>query len=165
PSYEGFLKAIHPDDREKVNDAYRQHLHDQTPYQIVHRLLMPDGRVQYVQEQCETVFEADGTPLVSQGTVQDITQLQKTEEALKEFNQSLEALVIERTRELNTSESRFRRLFDLNVVGIIFTDFTGTITEANDYFLEMIGYSRAELEAGQLNWQTLTPLEYLVWDL
>ncbi|MFM7384568.1 MAG: PAS domain-containing protein, partial [Microcystaceae cyanobacterium] len=165
PSYEGFLKAIHPDDREKVNDAYRQHLHDQTPYQIVHRLLMPDGRVQYVQEQCETVFEADGTPLVSQGTVQDITQLQKTEEALKEFNQSLEALVIERTRELNTSESRFRHLFDLNVVGIIFTDFTGTITEANDYFLEMIGYSRAELEAGQLNWQTLTPLEYLVWDL
>ena len=165
PSYEGFLKAIHPDDREKVNDAYRQHLHDQTPYQIVHRLLMPDGRVKYVQEQCETVFEADGTPLVSQGTVQDITQLRKTEEALKEFNQSLEALVIERTRELKTSESRFRRLFDLNVVGIIFTDFTGAITDANDCFLEMIGYSRAELEAGQINWQTLTPPEYIDWDL
>ena len=165
PSYEGFLNVIHPDDRELVNDAYTQHLHDQTPYQVIHRLLMPDGRIKYVQEQCETVFAEDGTPLVSQGTVQDITALKTAEEALKAANQSLEALITQRTAELQTSETRFRRLFDLNIVGVMFTNFQGQITEANDYFLDVIGYSREELEAGKINWQTLTPPDFIALDL
>jgi PAS domain S-box-containing protein len=46
------------------------------------------------------------------------------------------------------------------VVGIIFAKADGQITDANDCFLEMIGYSRAELEQGQLNWLALTPPEY-----
>ncbi|MGI0482178.1 PAS domain S-box protein [Geminocystis sp. CENA526] len=61
---------------------------------------------------------------------------------------------------LRDSELRFRRIFESNVVGFMFTDFTGKITEANDRFLEMLGYTRAELESGMLNWATMTPPEY-----
>ena len=83
-TYEAFLNVVHPDDREKVNDAYFASLHDRKPYQIVHRLLMPDGRIKFVEEQCETDFTADGTALQSRGTVQDVTEQKLAEKALKE---------------------------------------------------------------------------------
>lgn len=77
-SYEAFLHAIHPDDRNQVNDAYRVSLENRIPYSIKHRLLMADGRIKYVLEQCETSFDAAGKPLRSTGTVQDITELENT---------------------------------------------------------------------------------------
>ncbi len=73
-TYEAFLSAIHPDDREMVNQAYLQSLQDRTPYKIEHRLLMPDGHVKWVQERCHTQFDADGQPLTSHGTIQDVTE-------------------------------------------------------------------------------------------
>ena len=78
-SYAAFLDLVHPDDRPLVDEAYTNHLRDHQPYHLVHRLQMPDGRVKYVQEQCETTYRADGTPLISLGTVQDITPQQEAE--------------------------------------------------------------------------------------
>ncbi len=78
-SYEAFLQAVHPDDRAAVDAAYSQHLRDRQPYNLVHRLLLADGRIKYVREQCETTYGPDGTPLISRGTVQDITQQQVAE--------------------------------------------------------------------------------------
>lgn len=75
-SYEAFIQTIHPDDRDRVSQAYAASLKTRTPYSIKHRLLMPDGRVKHVLEQCETVFDASGEPLHSSGTVQDITELE-----------------------------------------------------------------------------------------
>ncbi|MDD2934153.1 MAG: PAS domain S-box protein [Methylotenera sp.] len=72
-TYAAFLNAIHPDDRDAVNAAYANSLTTQTPYNITHRLLMADGRIKWVDERCDTKFDEAGKPLVSHGTVQDIT--------------------------------------------------------------------------------------------
>lgn len=72
-TYDNFLRAIHPEDVESVNDAYTKSLKTREPYDITHRLLMVDGRIKYVREHCDTSFGADGKPLVSVGTIQDIT--------------------------------------------------------------------------------------------
>ena len=61
---------------------------------------------------------------------------------------------------LRESEARFRRLFDCNIVGIIFADFRGAITQANDLFLEMVGYTQEDLLQGKLRWDEMTPPEY-----
>ncbi len=66
---------------------------------------------------------------------------------------------------LQKSETRFRRVFDSDIVGMMFTDFSGKITEANDRFLQIIGYSRADLTANRINWATITPPEYHLQDL
>jgi PAS domain S-box-containing protein len=80
PSYEAFLDRVHPDDRTLVDVAYTNHLRDrQANYCLVHRLQMPDGRIKYVQGQGETLFSVDGAPLISKGTVQDITQQHNAE--------------------------------------------------------------------------------------
>ena len=72
-SYEAFLNAVHPEDRERVNQAYTDSLATRTPYEIIHRLRMPDGRIKWVNERCETHYDAQGKALLSTGTVQDIT--------------------------------------------------------------------------------------------
>ncbi|MEW6493789.1 MAG: PAS domain S-box protein, partial [Cyanobacteriota bacterium] len=61
---------------------------------------------------------------------------------------------------LQQSEARFRRLVESNIIGIILADLRGKITEANDAFLQMVGYTRKELRSGILHWNEMTPAEY-----
>lgn len=102
-SYEAFLKAVHPDDRDLVNRAYTSSVAKREPYDIVHRLLMPDGRVKFVREVCQTDYDDAGNPIRSVGTVQDITEAKRAEEQLREYQEHLERLVEERTRQLSVS--------------------------------------------------------------
>jgi len=61
---------------------------------------------------------------------------------------------------LQESEGRFRCLVEANIIGIILVELSGNIKEANDAFLQMVGYTREELQAGKLHWPTITPPEY-----
>ncbi len=90
-SYEAFINAIHPDDREKINSVYSESVINKKPYVITHRLLMPDGRIKYAEERCQTFFDKQGTPLRSSGTIQDITQQVQMEEILRR-SQKMDAL-------------------------------------------------------------------------
>jgi PAS domain S-box-containing protein len=67
---------------------------------------------------------------------------------------------MEAERRLHDAETRFRRLYDSKVIGIVSSD-EHTIREANDLFLEMTGYTREDLEQGRINWLDMTPPEYL----
>lgn len=90
-SYEAFLNAIHPDDREKVNAAYTESVKNKSPYSINHRLRMADGRIKHVLERCQTFYDGLGNPLRSTGTVQDVTEQAAMEEALRR-TQKMDAL-------------------------------------------------------------------------
>jgi PAS domain S-box-containing protein len=92
-TYEAFLEAIHPDDRAMVNQAYTDSLKNRTPYTIVHRLLMADGRIKYVQEQCQTFYDEQSQPIRSMGTVQDITERKQAEIALADSERRLSTLI------------------------------------------------------------------------
>ncbi|RLW66340.1 MAG: hypothetical protein B6D73_03870 [gamma proteobacterium symbiont of Stewartia floridana] len=81
-TYEKFLETVHPNDRERVNNAYLSSLEDQHDYEIEHRLLFADGRIKWVKEQCETRFDSHGLPIISRGTVQDITERKAAERQL-----------------------------------------------------------------------------------
>ncbi|MBE9176163.1 PAS domain-containing protein, partial [Synechocystis salina LEGE 06155] len=78
-SYEGFLALVHPGDRRSVEEAYNNHLNNRQPYDLVHRIVLADGRIKYVQEHCQTIYGDDGTPLMSEGTIQDITPQREAE--------------------------------------------------------------------------------------
>ena len=77
-TYEAFLAAIHPDDRAMVDRAFTDSVANRKPYDIVHRLLMQDGRVKYVNEKCETHYVTDGRPIRALGTVHDVTERRST---------------------------------------------------------------------------------------
>lgn len=65
---------------------------------------------------------------------------------------------------LQKSETRFRRIYESDIVGMMFTDLNGQISDANDRFLEMLGYTREDLNAKQISWENITPPEYLPID-
>ena len=58
---------------------------------------------------------------------------------------------------LRASETRLRRVVESSMIGVFFWDVSGAVTEANDAFLEIIGYARSDLDAGRVDWSRLTP--------
>jgi len=73
-NYEAFLDTVHPEDRAMVDNTFTASIQDKTGYDIVHRLLLKNGEIKHVHEKCRTIYDADGNPLRSLGTVQDITR-------------------------------------------------------------------------------------------
>jgi PAS domain S-box-containing protein len=71
---------------------------------------------------------------------------------------------MEAEKKLRESEEKLRALFDSSLIGIIFADINGLIYTANDVYLDIIGYSRDDLEAGKILWNEITPPEYLKVD-
>ena len=63
-------------------------------------------------------------------------------------------------RDLAEREAKIRRLVDANIIGIFFWDFDGRILEANDAFLQMVGYDQEDSVSGRLRWTDLTPPEW-----
>ena len=137
-SYDAFLNAIHPDDRDAVNTAYTQSLEKRSPYTIVHRLLMADGRIKWVEERCTTDFAEDGTPLISRGTVQDITEQHELMQALRKLNNELEQRVEQRTQDLQDAMSLNQEMLKASTVGISAYRSTGECVFANDAIAHLI---------------------------
>jgi PAS domain S-box-containing protein len=62
--------------------------------------------------------------------------------------------------DLQEREARIHRLVDSNIIGIMIWDFQGRIIEANEAFLDILGYAREDLVSGRLRWTELTPAEW-----
>jgi len=73
---------------------------------------------------------------------QDITERKRAEEALGE------------------SEKRLRMFYESGLVGMFSWHVDGRIIEVNDRYLEMVGYSREDFDAGRMKWAEMTPPEY-----
>ena len=86
---------------------------------------------------------------------------------LLELLASQAAISLENTRlyrDLQEREARIRRLVEANIIGIFIIELEGRIIEANDAFLDMVGYQREDLISGRLRWPDLTPPEWRARD-
>jgi PAS domain S-box-containing protein len=63
-------------------------------------------------------------------------------------------------RDLAEREAKIRRLVEANIIGIFIWDFDGRILEANEAFLDIVGYDHEDLVAGRIRWTDLTPPEW-----
>jgi PAS domain S-box-containing protein len=148
--------------------------------QIFEYQLLLNGNI--CDEEARIVASGDSEALV---IVRDITERKRVEQHIRTLNAELEQRVSERTAALSrsleelaseiaerklaesalrVSEAKFRRLVDSNIVGVIISDFSGNIKEANNAFLQMVGYTREELVSGKIRWREITPDEYLPKD-
>lgn len=75
---------------------------------------------------------------------------------LQQKAHSLESEIAER----KGAEAKFKHLFDSNLIGVFVSDFAGTFLDANDAFLNLLGYTREELLLGTLQRDALTPPEF-----
>lgn len=83
-TYDAFLKSVHPEDRDAVKEAVNKSLSDpDMKYNIEHRVVRPDGSERVVHERGKVTFNNYSNPISMIGTVHDITELKKSEDALK----------------------------------------------------------------------------------
>lgn len=82
PSFDDFLGAVHPQDRNAVTAALADALGKKQPYDTDFRVIRPDGAVRIVHAQAEVTFDAAGAPVRILGTIQDLTERRRAEELL-----------------------------------------------------------------------------------
>ena len=88
-SYDNFLAAVHPDDRQAVTDAVGACIERNIPYEIEHRVVWPDGTVRWLLERGAVQRDAAGKPLKMIGVVQDIDDRKQVALALAERERQL----------------------------------------------------------------------------
>ncbi|MDO9596929.1 MAG: PAS domain-containing sensor histidine kinase [Azoarcus sp.] len=138
--------VAHPDDVQRIESELSALTPDHPVVVIENRVFSGTGEVRWMQFVNRAFFEADGCLREIQSVGRDITEHQQTKE------------VLQRTL------ARFRLLADANLVGIVIANAKGEILEANDYYLDILGRSRADLVAGQISWKNVTPPEWLEAD-
>ena len=129
PTYKGFLERTHLEDRGLLRGAVRKALLGKEPTGVVgYRIVRPGGEVRHVESQYELSRDAAGRPEVLNGTVQDVTERKRAEEALKE------------------SEERYRAVVEQAAEGIVLVDVeTKRILETNAVYEAMLGYYAEEM--------------------
>ncbi|WP_414623976.1 PAS domain S-box protein [Calothrix sp. CCY 0018] len=136
---------IHPDDLQPLKDYHEKFksVDDGEILSFEYRMRDCQGKLHWFSSR-DTVFlrSSDGKPCQLLGVLREITAQKQSEENLRE------------------SEACFRRIFESDMLGIMFWETNGKIVDANTRFLEIIGYSREDLQAGLIRWDELTPEEW-----
>jgi PAS domain S-box-containing protein len=138
---QSWKEALHPNDKEwvlaKIADLDLERVDD-----LTYRIVRPDQSVRWIRDRIFPVRDAKGVVIRLAGIAEDITERKLADEALRE------------------SETKFRQLLASNIIGVVFWTLEGDILDANDLFLNMVGYTREDLRAGNLSWKKLTPPEH-----
>lgn len=144
-----WVELVHPEERTLFNQEINRVLETKEPFRLQFRVCRKDGTYITVEDNGYFFLDSTGNSTHMVGFIIDISARKRAE---AEREQAFTAL--------QHSEARFRRLVESNIIGIILVDLEGKITEANNAFLQMVGYTREELRAGLLRWEEMTPSEY-----
>jgi PAS domain S-box-containing protein len=133
----GWLKGLHPEDRDRVVEEWRQAIDRQIPFASEFRLQRPDGSITWVFGQA--IAEGSGEDRIYIGTVTDISDRKSIEKALQQ------------------SEANFRAIFEKATVGFSYSDLDGKIFLVNQKYADMLGYTPEELISMRLQDFTYLP--------
>ncbi len=82
---QAWLGSIHPDDRERVEQAFARWIQGATPrYEQEYRIRRPDGSIAWVLDSGTIIRDAAGTNAGLSGVVKDITERHYSDERLRE---------------------------------------------------------------------------------
>ncbi|WP_447975310.1 PAS domain S-box protein [Nitrospira sp. Kam-Ns4a] len=126
-TYEAYLACIHPEDRDTVHAALRKAAENREPFNFHYRITRPDGVVRTLHCLGRVVADQEGRPVRMVGSAQDVTDLKRVEEALRE------------------SEERYRIVAETAAEGIITIDQRSTIVFVNRATEQIFGYTAEEM--------------------
>lgn len=123
----GMNAFIHPDDLEIVRNTYYNAIKNKEIFKLTHRVILPTKELRYVEQTCETVYDHDGSPRLSVGVTQDIT-----EKHIAFLN-------------LSDSEFKFRDLLLKAPIPYQSLDHEGKFLFVNDALSDLLGYHYKQL--------------------
>lgn len=133
--------AVHPDDTAEFTEAFNHSLGTGEPLARKYRLRHASGEYRWVDNRIEPLRDQEGAVLQWYGVCIDIDEQMRLYSDVEE------------------REAKIRRLVDSDIIGIVIWDLDGRVIDANDAFLDMIQYDRADLAAG-IRWFDVTPPEW-----
>ena len=123
-SFERYIEAVHPDDREMIRTTVAESVEQAKPFSFVHRIIRPDGEVRVLEGRGEVRTSGGSRVTEMYGTGHDITELHESRSAIEE------------------SERRFRNLFESSPDAILVFGAGGTIRDANPAAAAFFGAHR-----------------------
>ena len=127
PSRAAFRELVHPEDRDRVHAAAERAIREGHAYTIDHRIRCPDGTERIVSERADVLTNAAGRVTGLVGTVQDVTELKRIEQALQR------------------SEKHFRSIIDTVQDVISIVDVNGQIRFVSPSAERTLGYTPEQL--------------------
>lgn len=127
PDYKTFLRLVHPEDRKILQEAIRGAARGSDRSSVEYRIVRPDGEVRAVSTRYEPVADGSGRLVRLVGTIQDVTERRRAEEALGE------------------SEERYRVVAETASDAIIVIDEAGSISFVNEAAGGTFGYAPEEM--------------------
>ncbi|PDT32711.1 histidine kinase [Sinorhizobium sp. FG01] len=121
------VDRIHPEDRSSWSKAATEAVRGESRYDLEYRIIRPTGEQRIVHSQGDLTRDMSGRALSMFGTIQDITERKRAEEALRD------------------SEEQWRAVFENNPTMYFMVDATGTIVSVNPFGAEQLGYTVDEL--------------------
>jgi PAS domain S-box-containing protein len=119
-SYERFLSHIHPDDRERITKIHQHSYATGEPYEMIERIVRPDGTTRYLASNGQVIRDDTGTPVRMRGTCIDITDRVRAEQERERVG------------------ARFRSLVEASPDAILLLDHENVV-QANGRATELLG--------------------------
>ncbi|MFQ3617837.1 MAG: PAS domain S-box protein [Cyanobacteriota bacterium] len=132
-TYADFFEFIHPEDRDKVNEAQARALRHGDDYAPEYRIILRDGSLRWITSRGRVLRDAEGNPTRLVGVTMDITERKQAELALAESE-----------RRLRAAEEKYRSIFENAVTGIFQTTTDGHYLSANPALAKIYGYASVE---------------------
>ncbi len=89
-SFDNYLKYIHPDDRENVNEIIQEAYNNHKPFELFHRVIHPNGEECILHGRGEVYVNNEGQIIKMIGTAQDVTERIQVEKKLNDYTIELE---------------------------------------------------------------------------
>lgn len=128
-TYEAFLEHVHPEHRDAVAKAARAHLENQQPYDMEYQLRTKDGAYRWFHSRGQATWDHEGVPIRMSGSIRDITDRRKTEEALQ-YERNFSSAIVDTVGVLVVVLDRGGRIVRFNrtcehTTGYAFTEVRG----------------------------------------
>lgn len=127
PSFDAALAHVAPEERAFLMEGARRIVREAIPYAYDHRLVLPDGTVRYAHVRATAVRGPDGAVAAVAGSLMDVTDRKRIEQALRE------------------SEARYRALIEYGADVVTVLDEQGTILYASPSVQRVLGFDPDEL--------------------
>jgi len=126
-TFDTLKSFIHPEDRARVLSNLEKAIQEKTPYEDFYRIISKVGEVKIIHRKGELVLDEQGVPIMMNGTTQDVTQQQLTEQQLRSSREFIEKIA-DTTPSLITT-------YNIN---------TGAYTFVNKAIKTILGYETEE---------------------
>ena len=161
-TYENFVNALHPEDRQNVLDAVTDCIENNAKYDIEHRVIWEDGTVRWLLERGNVLRDKNGVALNMLGVVQDITLRKEAEQELflarqraERSDQAKSNFLSQMSHELRTPLNAiigFSQLIQMSTKSELEKKQVGNILNAGEHLLSLINdiLDLSKVESGQM---------------